>query len=259
VTNYGAVAILALPKLAPRQRYLLIALETVTADADGWRAIGLDLLARSAGLSVRTAVKARDELAKAGLIEWQRGTGRDHPSVYRLRFGISKPGKNAARVNGGNKAARVNPGKNAATVNPGKPGSATLANAPRNPVSRNAATSGNESDALEPIALEPSALSRAASDPRLILGGLDLTDEEIDFILGKLQADPRYRDDPAGYLMEVIGNGGGPKLVQWARRRLQPRPDWCGQCDEHTRMIEVEPDGRPMRCPRCASWNRERL
>jgi hypothetical protein len=24
-------------------------------------------------------------------------------------------------------------------------------------------------------------------------------------------------------------------------------------------MIEVEPDGRPMRCPRCASWNRERL
>ena len=106
---------------------------------------------------------------------------------------------------------------------------------------------------------EPSRAREAAQppnrDPRLILAGLDATDQEIDFILGKLQADPRYRDDPAGHLMDRIGNGGGPKIIQWARRKLQPRPDWCGECNEHTRMIEVEPDGRPMKCPRCSSWN----
>lgn len=29
-----------------------------------------------------------------------------------------------------------------------------------------------------------------------------------------------------------------------------PRPQWCGQCDQTSRQVELE-DGRAMRCPRC--------
>ena len=242
MTNYGALAILALPKMPYRQRYLLLALETVTSGSDGWRPVGLDLLARSAGLSVRTAVKARDELTKAGFIEWRRGTGREHPSVYRLRFDLS------------------NPGKNAATVNPGKPGSATLANAPRNPVSRNAASSGNASGALEPIALEPSALSRAARDLGAALAGLGADDDEIDEVFAAIKRKPGIRSSLAAYMRGVVNGDGGARLLDEVRRdhaaddpddpRPPPKPPWCRECDERTRLIGL-PDGRMARCIRC--------
>lgn len=30
-----------------------------------------------------------------------------------------------------------------------------------------------------------------------------------------------------------------------------PRPEWCGECDEHTRMREKPDSGLPYRCPDC--------
>jgi hypothetical protein len=262
VTNFGTLAILALPKMPERQRYLLLALETVTADADGWRPIGIELLARLAGPSVNTAIKARDELAAAGLIEYRRGTGPGHPSVYRLRFDLSNPVKDAATVN---------PVKNAATVNPVKPAAGTVSNAPRNPTSRNAATSGNAIAALEPIALEASAAHTRAHetsrrphnrDPRLVLLGLDetVTDAEADTIAAALEADPDVRD-PFAYLLAI--SAAGPQQIGEflgrMRRQLaadepstgrQAKPPWCGECDERTRLAEL-PDGRMTRCIRC--------
>jgi hypothetical protein len=90
VTNFGALAILALPKMPERQLRFLLALETVTARGS-WREAQTELLARQAGLSVRTAIKARAELAKAGMIEYRPGTGPGHPGRYRLPAIVGEP------------------------------------------------------------------------------------------------------------------------------------------------------------------------
>jgi hypothetical protein len=88
VTNYGALAILALGKMPERQLRLLIALETVTPSGHGWRSIGAALLASKAGLSPVTVALARDELAAAGRISYIPGNGRGHLSTFKLLFPI---------------------------------------------------------------------------------------------------------------------------------------------------------------------------
>ena len=44
-------------------------------------------------------------------------------------------------------------------------------------------------------------------------------------------------------------------LIPFVRRAhaARTRPQWCGTCDERTRQITTETDGRPMitRCPAC--------
>jgi hypothetical protein len=98
---------------------------------------------------------------------------------------------------------------------------------------------------------EPSALARAASDPRAILaglGGLDLKDDEISFVITELGP----RDDLAGYLLRQIGKDGGGGLAAWIRRKLgRPEPDhrpWCEdpRCDHG--WIDTD-DGKVMHCP----------
>jgi hypothetical protein len=86
----------------------------------------------------------------------------------------------------------------------------------------NAVTSADVSTALEPIAVEPSALSRADADLRMIVAGLDgvTSQAEIDFIMAAVKADPRYRDDPPRQLLDAIGRGKGPEIVKWAHRKL---------------------------------------
>jgi hypothetical protein len=93
--------------------------------------------------------------------------------------------------------------------------------------------------------------------PRAELAGLGATEREIDFILTKITDDPRVRS-PAAYLRTAIANGDGPELLSQARRELgahgtsasPARPPWCGQCDQGTRLIELD-DDRMARCPRC--------
>jgi hypothetical protein len=256
VTNFGTLAILALPKMPERQLRLLLALETVPARSGGWREVKTDVLASQAGPSVRTACKARAELARAGRIEYRPGTGPGHPGRYRLLFETGKPPKkrssDAARDNPGNNTARDNPGNDTAGDNPGNQAPGSLVNGPQKPTPPNALTSDDPSTALEPLALDTSALRSAASDPRMILGGLkglDLDDDEITFIITELQ--PKHAD-LAGYLLGQIGKDDGARLAAWIRRQLGRRePDhrpWCQdpRCDHG--WIEAD-DGKVMHCP----------
>ena len=78
---------------------------------------------------------------------------------------------------------------------------------------------------------------------------------ETDWIIDWAKANARH--DPGAYLAKIIGNGGGPGLLDRARAELDgqaaprpPKPPWCRQCDERTRLIEL-PDGRMAHCPRC--------
>jgi hypothetical protein len=166
VTNFGALAILALPKMPHRRRSFLIALETVTADEHDWRAIGIALLAELADMSVNTAAKTRDELAAAGLIEYERGTGPDHPSRYRLKFDISWDAANrrkSERVN--RRKTKTDNRRKTKTDNRRKTETVTVSNPPNNRLSRNAATSGNVIGALEPYDLESSSARPSARPP----------------------------------------------------------------------------------------------
>ena len=83
MTNYGTLAILALPEMPERQLRLLLALETVPADASDARKISAPLLAAKARLSPNTAAKARNELIDRGMITYQAGTGRGTCSTLR--------------------------------------------------------------------------------------------------------------------------------------------------------------------------------
>lgn len=101
---------------------------------------------------------------------------------------------------------------------------------------------------------------RAGPDPRMILAGLGATETQIDDILDKIEIEGIR--DPYLYLIRIVGNGNGPSFLQQKLRELAaegaydteraspPKPPWCGECDEHTRMVEL-PDGRMARCIRC--------
>jgi hypothetical protein len=106
-------------------------------------------------------------------------------------------------------------------------------------------------------------LTRAARDPRTLLGGLGIEDQLTEHILGWL-ADQGIRD-PFGYLFGIIGKhpdaeDGIRRFLDRRRRELAdadddqppgpPKPPWCGECDEDTRLAETG-DGRMARCIRC--------
>jgi hypothetical protein len=283
VTNYGTLAILALPKMPERQLRLLLALETVTPREGGWREVGTDLLASKAGLSVNTTARARRELAKSGAIDYERGDGRGHVSTYRMKVPhdvahLPEPGKvptvtdhlsSPGKVP--NDTGHLSGPKGDQVVGdlsePGKVPKQALErypNGPRKGGSRNPATSANASGGLEPSGLEPSALPRAARparDPRTLLLGLGADERESELITARMEADPSIRD-PWFYLLTIVGNDDGPAWLDRMRRDLAaqdpdddprpprpPKPPWCGQCDEQTRMVELH--GQMARCLRC--------
>lgn len=96
---------------------------------------------------------------------------------------------------------------------------------------------------------------RPPADLRAELAALGADERETDWIIDWAKANARH--DPGAYLAKIIGNGGGPGLLDRARAELDgqaaprpPKPPWCRQCDERTRLIEL-PDGRMAHCPRC--------
>jgi hypothetical protein len=275
VTNYGALAILALPKMPERQLRVLLALETVTRHEGAWRTIETGALARQAGRAVRTVVKARAELAASGRIEYRPGTGPGHPGSYRLLVDVDKPPANAGRVKPTSDAARVKPSTDVASVSraPMLHGSTHATRPPepvqlgsQKPTTPNAVTSANASIALEPLALESSTLPRAPArprDPRTLLDGLGVDERLREHIIGWM--DDRGVGDPFAYLLAIIGRPehderGLRAFLDQRRRELAdreadddprpPRPPWCGECDERTRLAELG-DGRIARCIRC--------
>jgi hypothetical protein len=253
MTNYGTLAILAAPKLSAAQRHFLQALETITPGEDGRREAVTEWLAILAGQSVTTAARVRRALTASGDLDYRPATGRGQKGSYLiLTTGVEDhhggPSVNYPKVRKIQEAelARRREGRrkdrpNADDLSEHPKGSRSLAtfpepgkvvkdpperssNAPRKGRHRNPATSGNASTALEPIALQPSALPAAAPDPRTILAGLldgqDDEDRLTEFILATLK--PK-RPDLAGYLLSQIGKDGGSALMAWARRTLNAR------------------------------------
>ena len=246
-------------KIPQRQADLLLALETFTADGDGWREAGVDLIEQETGISPRTTAKARDEMVAAEWLDFDRGDGRGHVSRYRTRLpSVPKKGrKNATTFKGRQSATTFTAAKGR------KRAPVKVANDPDKGRTRNPATSANANRALKELALKPSALSRAARDLGAALAALGATDDEIDFTIDGIKNSPRVQD-PAAYMDGVVAKPGGvARLLDRTRRVLAeqdpaddtptrpPRKPWCGNCDPDTRMIELPPDGRPMRCPDC--------
>ena len=107
------------------------------------------------------------------------------------------------------------------------------------------------------------SLPTFARDPRTLLGGLDVDEKLREHIIGWM--DDRGVRDPFAYLAAIIGrpehDEHGIRAFLGERRRElaaldddprpPPKPAWCGECDEQTRLVEVD-DGRTVaRCIRC--------
>jgi hypothetical protein len=106
-----------------------------------------------------------------------------------------------------------------------------------------------------------SSLSRAVAAIQAAVP--DATEREIREIVSKIEKDPSVRY-AAAYLRTAVGNGDAPVLVIEARSRLAERDamaqmtqtpasgrgQWCGQCDERTRMLGWD-TGSPRHCPNC--------
>jgi hypothetical protein len=63
---------------------LLLALETFPADADGLRSVGMEELARAAGVPYGTARRSRDRVIADGLVACETGNGRGNHTKWRF-------------------------------------------------------------------------------------------------------------------------------------------------------------------------------
>ncbi len=253
MTNYGALAILALPPMPERQLRFLIAVETVKVGDDGLRRIGSALLARTAGISHNTLAKARADAVKAGHVEFERGDGRGNVSGYRILFPIK----------GTNIAGPLPAPERVPTGAPkGYQPSGIKGTSP------NALTSGNANGALKALALEASALSLADLLRAAVPGA---GEREIDYVITQIKASGEIRK-PRAYLKTIIERGDAASLIAeaadaLARGDAQDTPSngsgsgtrlpWCGKCDERTRMTGFY-DGTPGYCPDCSGRGRPR-
>lgn len=172
-SNFAVRAILALPGISERELRVLMVLETVTADKDGWREIGTELLARYARISVKTAARARARLVALDLIEYVRGDGR-RLSAYRFRIPASAAeGVRQAAAEEARRAKRHEGGPNADhPVRPAEGGqvaSGGWSDAPREGGHRIPATSDDATGVLYPSVLKdlvPRAPARAPARAR---------------------------------------------------------------------------------------------
>lgn len=98
-----------------------------------------------------------------------------------------------------------------------------------------------------------------------------LTDDESALVVAEVQRRAgEIRASVVAYMQGMTENGTLADIVgavqtaadqppQPSVHDSQPLvvvPDWCGRCDERTRMVEVGDEGRPMHCPDC-HWHRE--
>lgn len=221
-----------------RQLRFLLALETFTRRDDCWREVGTALLASTAGLSVNTTARARGELVKSDAIGYRRGNGRGQVGTYRIKVPINdvhlpEPGKVPSDTDHLSSPGKV-PNNAGHLSEPGKvpkqPRKGTQPGSEKVP-KRNAATSGNAIGALEPIALEPSALSRAGRDLGAALAGVGATDDEIDFTIDGIKNSSRV-EDPAAYMLGTVAKpGGAARLLDRTRRRLAAQDAAPRSCD----------------------------
>jgi hypothetical protein len=110
---------------------------------------------------------------------------------------------------------------------------------------------------------EPSSLSPAERDLADGLGWLGATERETEFVITAIRADPGVRNRTA-YIRKILDSGDPADLLDRARRDLAdadadgggggdpppPKPEWCGQCDEQTRLMDMYGD-HPHHCPNC--------
>ena len=211
-------------------------------------------LAHRADVSASRASHIAAELAAEGVVKRDGGGYRGAPVRYVLApladwvrpdSNLSGAGKGACGSN------LTGAGKGASGAGKGASGGRKGASGGRKGAPRQ--------QPIPHIPQDPSSL-RAERDPRTLLAGLGATEREIEVIIDGIKNDPRVRH-PAAYLRGAIERGDGPGLIADARRGLAAewrdgeaspaRPEWCGNCDERTRLIE-QPDGTTARrCPDC--------
>lgn len=115
-----------------------------------------------------------------------------------------------------------------------------------------------------PAYLPEDARANAAAEPEDVehvrrkirsRAGVDLEPEHLAELASLLRAG-WTPTDLANALTDNLGTATNRTAVVRARlHRIGPplatsRPPWCGECDQHTRLRELD-DGRPVRCPRC--------
>lgn len=221
MTNYGALAILALGRMPERQLRFLIALETITPAADGSRQIGATLLASKAGLSPSTAQRTRAELIKAGRIQYTRGNGRGNLSTYRLKFSTD-PDKGSHDTDNLSGAERCSSG------------SVKVVNGTHKGSHRNPVTSANANGGLSTYGLGPQGGERGPyRAPPCPDCGTPFSQE--------LLADPDFRH---------MAMAGEVMCAQCAdRERWLDQNGYCLTCQEQA--SERDPDLGT--CPACTS------
>lgn len=74
-----------------------------------------------------------------------------------------------------------------------------------------------------------------------------LTDEEIAWITREVQ---RKGARNVGAVIRSMPGAEAADLARDARRACYRKPEWCGTCDERTRLVDL-PDGTAGRCPEC--------
>jgi len=83
---------------------------------------------------------------------------------------------------------------------------------------------------------------------RGFLRDLGATDEEASWIEAKIRQ--RGARNVAAVLRAEQQQGTMQALLSEARRATYKRPEWCGRCDEATRLVDT-PEGRAARCSSC--------
>jgi hypothetical protein len=103
------------------------------------------------------------------------------------------------------------------------------------------------------VSTRPKDTLRATPYDALRAAVPDATEREIAYAVKTIE-DRHARGEigtVAGWLRTIVAKGDAPALVADICRDLAPvveLPDWCGRCDQATRLIG---DDTPRRCPRC--------
>jgi hypothetical protein len=239
VTNFGALAILAIPgKVLDSDLRLMIALETVTPDEHGDRKVGMRLLAEKARLPYGTARDALARLAASGRVTCTPGSGRGQFSTFRFTVSLTPPEK-VLDQEPAPSTGKV-PGQEPAPSECEK-----VLDPPAKGAGQNALTSGNKNTGLKASGLEDS-LSPAAEAIRAAVPGIG--EREIAAVIKKISEDPKIRY-PSAWLKEIIAKGDLGDVIADALRGDQ----WTRALDR-ARAAE-EAAGRP--CAMCRSGDHE--